>query len=266
MQGCTIKGTSRGEAVQAGTDFASTFFEDASHLHNHIFSLRTRHSASSHPHGYSDIRALPVASSQQRMQGGRIQWSKFTFRTSFPVPTPQLKMKSWKLIALALSASLTCSCTFNAQLTPTSGPLARQGVAVLPASFTYTGSGSGKITVTMPDGEVCTGRYFTAVEGSSTSSFGNSSGNFYGQGSSNYSGTYGGSPYYGSSNSTLSGYSNTNYSGYSNSSSNIGYGKAVATGSKGTVITINYQTSRSSPTHGQGNGQDNRGNFYTMVF
>ncbi len=216
-------------------------------------------------HPYSDIRALPVAFSQQRLQGGQFQWLKLTFRISFPIPTPK-KMKSWKLIALALSASLTCSCTFNAQLTPTSGPLARQGVAALPATFSYTGSGSGKITVTMPDGEVCTGRYFTAVEGSSTSSFGNSSGNFYGQGSSTYSGTYGGDPYYGSSNSNLSGYSNTNYSGYSSSSSNIGNGNAVATGTKGTVITMNYQTSRSSPTHGQGNGHDNRGNFYTMVF
>jgi hypothetical protein len=175
-------------------------------------------------------------------------------------------MKNCIKATLPLIVTMMCSCTFNAQLTPTSGPLSRQGVAALPAAFTWSGSGSGKITVTMPDGEVCAGRYFTAVEGTSSTSYGQSSGSYYGQGTSSYSGMYGGNPFNGTSNSSMSGYSNTNSMGYSSSRQNISYGRAVATGGKGTVITVNYQTSKSSPTHGQGSGYDNRGNFYTIVF
>jgi hypothetical protein len=175
-------------------------------------------------------------------------------------------MKRILIISAPIAALLCQSCTFNAQLTPTSGPLARQGIAALPAAFTWSGSGSGKITVSMPDGEICAGRYFTAVEGTSSTSFGQSSGSYYGQGTSSYSGSYAGNPFSGNSSSSMNGYSNENSMEYSNSSSDIGYGRAVATGSKGTVITVNYQTSRSSPTHGQGSARDNKGNFYTIVF
>lgn len=175
-------------------------------------------------------------------------------------------MKQILLIIAPLAVTLFPSCTFNAQLTPTSGPLSRQGVAALPAAFTWSGSGSGKITVTMPDGEVCIGRYFTAVEGTSSTSYGQSSGSYYGQGSTSYSGMHGGNSFNGTSNSSMSGYSNTNSMVYSSFRPNISYGRAVATGGKGTVITVNYQTSKSSPTHGQGTGYDNRGNFYTIVF
>jgi hypothetical protein len=171
-----------------------------------------------------------------------------------------------ELIFPALMTAILCSCSFNAQLTPTSGPLARQGIVALPVAFTWSGSGSGKITVTMPDGEVCVGRYFTSVERSSSTSYGQSSGSYYGQGTSSYSGMYDGNPYNGTTNSSMSGYSNSNSMGHSSSGPNIDYGRAVATGGKGTVITVNYQTSKSSPTHGQGTGYDNKGNFYTIVF
>lgn len=175
-----------------------------------------------------------------------------------------MKIPALKLVSL--SAFLMCSCTFNAQLTPTSGPLVRQGITALPAKFVWAGTGSGKVTVTMPDGEICSGRYFTVAEGYSSASYGQSSGSFYGQGYGSFNGSYGGLPLYGQGYESMSGYSNSNSMSLSNTSRNEQYGRAVATGTKGTVITMNYVTSRSSPTHGHGTGHDNKGNLYTIVY
>ncbi len=182
------------------------------------------------------------------------------------IDSNMFSMKSLPRISLFLVVALVSSCTFHGQLTPTSGPLARHGTVAIPASFTWSGSGAGKVSVTMPDGEICAGRYFTATEGTSSSSHGQSNGFYSAEGSTSYSGRYAGNRYDETMNSSVNGYSNANSMGYSHSSSDIGYGSAIVTGSKGTVITLNYQTSRSSPTHGQGSGHDNRGNFYTIVY
>lgn len=167
---------------------------------------------------------------------------------------------------VSLSAFLMCSCTFNAQLTPSAGPLARQGITSLPAQFVWAGTGSGKVSVTMPDGEICSGRYFTVAEGSHSTRYGQSSGSFYGQGNSSYSGSYNGQPFNGQAYNSMSGYYNSNSMTLSNTSRNEQYGRAVATGTSGTVITMNYVTSQSSPTHGHGTGHDNKGNLYTIVY
>ncbi len=153
-----------------------------------------------------------------------------------------------KITPIAAVGCLLClaSCNFKTELTPTSGPLAQKGVQSLPASFTWNGSGSGKVTVTMPDGEVCTGRYSTIAGGSQSSGYAYGSGSSYGA----YGNTYSNSSAYGSSRTI----------------SNEQHGKAVARGSKGTVLTLNYVTSAANPTHGHGTGFDNKGNRYTIVF
>ena len=156
-----------------------------------------------------------------------------------------LKLTIATILAVVFSS---CSQTLHTQLTPTSGPLARQGVSSLPATFTYNGSGSGAVTVTMPDGEICTGRYSTIVRGSNS----RVSGSSY----SNYS-LY-------PSNASI--YGSTSYSGRGSTYSNDQQGRAIVTGNKGRVITINYVTSANSPTHGHGTGYDNRGNNYTIVY
>lgn len=175
-------------------------------------------------------------------------------------------MKTLALTLVSLPVFLMCSCTINAELNPTSGPLAKQGVTALPAHFVWSGGTSGKISVTMPDGEICSGRYFTVVEGSRSTSYGQSSGSFYGQGYGSFGGSYGGQPLYGQSYQSTNGYSNSNFMAVSSTSRNEQYGRAVATGTKGTVLTINYVTSKNSPTHGHGTGHDNKGNYYALVF
>jgi len=55
-------------------------------------------------------------------------------------------------------------------------------------------------------------------------------------------------------------------SGSSTSFQNQQHGKAVLVGNKGRVVKIQYSTSASSPTHGHGEGYDNKGNTYTLVY
>jgi len=112
---------------------------------------------------------------------------------------------------------------------------------VLNASFTWGGSGKGKLTIVMPDGEQCTGEYVTVPEGSST--WGSVFGTVYGPGGS------------------VSG----SATGYSVSVEGKQKGTAIATSNKGTVIECEYVTSSWSP-QGYGACQDNKGTVYRLMF
>ncbi len=162
-------------------------------------------------------------------------------------------MKYTNLVSCAIFAFITTSCSITKKvtLTPTQGKLAQQGITSIPAKFTWNGSGSGKAEVQMPDGELCVGRYSTIVRGS----------NSYhsGQSYSNY-GSYGNNPY------NLGVYGSTSYSGVGHTYSNDQRGRAIVRGNKGRVITLNYVTSANSPTHGHGQGYDNKGNRYSIVY
>lgn len=153
---------------------------------------------------------------------------------------------------ITISLVYLTSCTFKTQFTPTSGSLARKGITSIPAQFTWNGTGSGKVTVTMPDGEVCNGRYSTIARGTRSSHFG-----------SHMSSYHGGSAYSPYSRS-MHGYGA--YSGSSSHYQNQQYGQGILTGNRGRVIKFRYTTSMDSPTHGHGSGSDNRGNFYSIVF
>lgn len=161
-------------------------------------------------------------------------------------------MKKHLLPILALSI-VSNSCTISRSFTPVSGPLAQQGVIAIPVKFTWSGSGSGKVEVVMPDGEVCTGRYSTIARGSTSLFQGNSFGSSYT--------TSGYSPY-----NSYSTNSSGIYSGISSSHENEQQGEGLVIGNRGTVLKFSYTTSASNPLHGHGSGYDNKGNRYSIVY
>lgn len=67
-------------------------------------------------------------------------------------------------LVLALVAPLISSCTLTATAYPVKGPAANEGV-ILEPRFTYAGGGAGKVSVDLPSGEHCSGRYATVVGG-----------------------------------------------------------------------------------------------------
>ncbi|MGH9688799.1 MAG: hypothetical protein ACRD5K_17085 [Candidatus Acidiferrales bacterium] len=63
-----------------------------------------------------------------------------------------------KLFLALLSALLMCGCVYHAKFYPVQGPLAAEKPVPI-ASARITGSNSGGILLTLPDGEVCQGRW-----------------------------------------------------------------------------------------------------------
>lgn len=159
----------------------------------------------------------------------------------------ELMKKYIKIVGLyfgIISTIALQSCSLTRQLHPVRGPLAQQGVTSIPIKAVFTGSGHGSMSAIFPDGEICKGRYSTISNHSTTNSYG-----------SGYT-SYGISPYG----------SNSIYSGNSMTQQNQQNGQAVLIGNKGRIIRLQYSTSANSPTHGHGEGHDNRGNSYTMVY
>jgi hypothetical protein len=99
-------------------------------------------------------------------------------------------------------------------------------------TFSYSGSGHGRLTGTLPSGEVMKGEYTTVADAAY------SWGSIYGSGGSATAST-----------STVSGKQ---------------YGTAIATGDKGTLIECEYVTGMS--VHGSGFCKDNHGGKYKLMF
>lgn len=99
-------------------------------------------------------------------------------------------------------------------------------------TFSYSGSGHGHLTGTLPSGEVMKGEYTTVADAA------------YGWGS-----IYGAGGSATASTGAVSGKQ---------------YGTAVATGDKGTVINCEYVTGMS--LHGSGACKDNHGGKYKLMF
>lgn len=113
---------------------------------------------------------------------------------------------------------------------------------VLPARFYYSGGGTGRAEIRLPDGEICIGEYVTIVGGST--SWGNIFGSVY------------------SPTGSASGLAHS----FSGNIDNLQKGTAIGTGSNGTIIECEYLTSAWSPTDGYGACHDNRGNKYKLMF
>ncbi|MEW6228572.1 MAG: hypothetical protein AB1700_10905 [Bacillota bacterium] len=121
-------------------------------------------------------------------------------------------------------------CDAQAEVEIVQGPLA--GSPKIQASFTWDGTGTGTIAAVLPNGEVCTGRYFTNMKWPSEPLF---SLDWYAQ-------------YFGSSFDPWG----------------MQYGQAILTGDYGRVIKLEYFTDLSN--HGYVLGLDNGGNVYKLTF
>lgn len=144
-------------------------------------------------------------------------------------------MKKVILIGLILASVLIISgCKMKATMYPVSGPLVDSGQAKpIPVEYSWDGSGHGKITFYMPDGEVCQGEYTTIAGVNLTTIF------TYDQFSS----------YYGS--------------GFSTSSKQ--HGQAIAYGNSGTVLQAEYFVDAMT-FHGYGLAKDNKNNMYKLMW
>lgn len=139
------------------------------------------------------------------------------------------------LLAL-MAAPLLSSCTLSATAYPAAGPAARIGKTCV-AKFTWAGGGSGKITITLPSGEVCTGRYATVIGGVVDPDIAASAG----------------------SASASASVSTDDIRGLQTS-------RAMLAGNRGTIIDFEGYTSGANPTHGFGRAKDNVGSMWKVIW
>ena len=134
---------------------------------------------------------------------------------------------------------LLTGCTTTANLYPVQGPLSDQKpFPVLTAHVDGIMGNTGNIKLTMPDGELCKGKWSSAA-GMSVS-----------YGSVNLFSQYG--------NIFGSGFSVANNPG-------VNRGEAILAGNKGTLIEIEFYTG-SGTANGFGLAKDNHGNIYKVLF
>lgn len=70
--------------------------------------------------------------------------------------------KVGRLCLAVLSASLMCGCVYHARFYPVKGPLAEETPVPVPRARLTGPLNSGSISLTLPDGEVCKGRWQAA--------------------------------------------------------------------------------------------------------
>lgn len=131
-----------------------------------------------------------------------------------------------------------CATTTNANFYPVQGPLSKQNPTPIIAQVDGIARNTGNISLTLPDGEKCTGRWSSAagvVSGYSTVNLFSKYGYVFGSGSSV-----------------------SNVPG-------VNRGEAVIMGNKGTVMEVEFYTG-SGTANGWGIAKDNRDNIYKVIF
>ena len=143
-----------------------------------------------------------------------------------------------KSLILAFVVMLT-GCSTTANFYPVAGPLSeQQPLPVLVAKVDGITGNTGGITITMPDGEKCTGKWSSAA------------------GTSINIGTV----------NLFSQYGNVFGTGYSVSNTpGVNRGEAILVGDKGTRIEAEFYTG-SGTANGYGLAKDNHGNIYKSFF
>ena len=142
------------------------------------------------------------------------------------------------LAVIALSFSGLTSCTLTAQAYPVAGPAVASG-KVLTAKFTWDGNGSGTVTLTMPDGEICTGRYATVVGGVISPQIVAAAGSTVAVSSASVS---------------------------TGDVRGLQTSRAMLVGDRGTMVEFEGYTSGRSPTHGFGQAKDNKGSVWKIIW
>ncbi len=149
-------------------------------------------------------------------------------------------------ITLALLIILS-GCSTTATLYPVEGPLSKeQPLPVLLATADGIMGNTGNISLTLPDGEFCKGKWSSIAPISVGFSTASATGTAASGMTSVWSTVYG------------SGFSMSNLPG-------VNKGEAMLVGNRGTVIKVEFYTG-SGTANGTGVAKDNKGNIFKMLF
>lgn len=156
-------------------------------------------------------------------------------------------MKLFKAIVFAILAAQLAACSTTATLYPVDGPLSKQQpLPVLTATVDGIMGNTGGISMTLPDGEQCTGKWSSIAPMSVGFSSASASGAATNGMASVWTTVYG------------SGFSVRNLPG-------VNKGEAMLVGDRGTVIQVEFYTG-SGTANGTGVARDNKGNIYKVLF
>lgn len=156
-------------------------------------------------------------------------------------------MKLYKAFAAAITASLLAACSTTATLYPIDGPLSKQQpLPVLTAVVDGILGNTGGISMTLPDGERCIGKWSSIAPMSVGFSTASASGTATNGMASVWTTVYG------------SGFSVRNLPG-------VNKGEAMLVGDRGTVIQVEFYTG-SGTANGSGVAKDNKNNIYKVLF
>lgn len=142
---------------------------------------------------------------------------------------------------------ILAGCSTTATLYPVEGPLSKeQPLPVLLATAGGIMGNTGNISLTLPDGEYCKGRWSSIAPMSVGFPTASASGTATTGMSSVWSTVYG------------SGFSVSNLPG-------VNKGEAMLVGDRGTVIQVEFYTG-SGTANGSGVAKDNKGNIFKVLF
>lgn len=153
--------------------------------------------------------------------------------------------KLYGIIILAILMS-ACSLSTTATLYPIEGPLAKQPLPVLTAVVDGITGNTGALSLSLPNGENCKGKWSSIAP----MSVGYSSGFGVGTASSGMTSVW--HTVYGSS------FSMSNLPG-------VNKGEAMLVGDRGTIIQVEFYTG-SGTANGTGVVKDNKGNIFKVLF
>ena len=156
-------------------------------------------------------------------------------------------MRLHKSLIAAISIILLAACSTTATLYPVAGPLSKQlPLPVLTAAVDGIMGNTGGISMTLPDGERCSGKWSSIAPMSVELSSVSASGTLTNGMASVWAQVYG------------SGVTVKNLPG-------VNKGEAMLVGDRGTVIQVEFYTG-SGTANGSGVAKDNKGNVYKVLF
>ncbi len=150
-------------------------------------------------------------------------------------------------LTIMLVAAVVSGCSATATLFPIQGPMSKLSpLPILKARADGITGNTGNISLTMPDGELCKGRWSSIAPMAYRASTASAAVTTVGDMASVWSAVYG------------SGFSMANVPG-------VNRGEAVLVGDRGTIIQVEFYTG-SGTANGTGVAKDNKGNIYKMLF
>lgn len=156
-------------------------------------------------------------------------------------------MRLWKALTAGMAVTAIAACSTTATLYPVDGPLSKQQpLPVLTAAVDGIMGNTGGISLVLPDGENCTGKWSSIAPMSVGFSTAAASGSATSGMASVWATVYG------------SGFTVRNLPG-------INKGEAMLVGDRGTIFQVEFYTG-SGTASGSGVAKDNKGNIFKVLF